>query len=59
MKIINLKTNIIFDLPKEDAEQLISVSPELFAKLGKNNKVIKPRKSELSDGSVLSKILEG
>ena len=55
MKIINLKTNNIFDLPKEDAELLLSSSPELFAKISKNNRVIKTKKN-IADDSVLSKI---
>ena len=59
MKIINLTTNIVFDLPQSDAEQLIKASPNTFAKLGKNNKIIKPKTQNLSDDSILSKILEG
>ena len=58
MKIINLLTNIIFDLPKSDAEQLLSVSPNMFAKLGKNNKIIKQKNNESDTDTVLGKILE-
>lgn len=58
MKIINMKTKIIFDLPKEDAEQLLSSSPNIFAKVSKNNKIIKPKIPPVSEESVLSKILD-
>lgn len=57
MKIINLLTSVIFDLPDSDAEQLLKVSSDMFAKLGKNNKVIK-NKNVVCDDSVLSKILD-
>lgn len=58
MKIINLLTNVVFDLPKQDAEQLLAVSPELFAKITKNNKVVKKKKN-ISDGdTILNKILD-
>ncbi len=58
MKIINLNTNVIFDLPKSDAEQLLKVAPEIFAKVSKNKKIIKCKKDILSEDSVLSKILD-
>ena len=56
MKIINLNTNIIFDLPKTDAEQLLKVAPEIFAKVTKNKKIIKNNISQ--DNSILGKILD-
>lgn len=57
MKIINLKTNIIFNLPDSDAKQLLNVAPDTFAKIGKNNKIIKSNIQQNSE-SVLSKILD-
>ena len=40
MKIINLNTNVVFDLPDSEAESLIKNSPDLFAYIGKNNNII-------------------
>ena len=57
MKIINLKTKIVFNLPKSDAEQLLKVSPDIFAELGKNGRIIK-NKNIVIDESILSKILD-
>lgn len=57
MRIINVLTNNVFDLPKDDALHLLSASPDIFAKVSKNNKVIKNKKS-CPDESVLSKILD-
>lgn len=57
MRIINVLTNNIFDLPKEDAMHLLSASPDIFAKVSKSNKIIKNKKS-CSDESVLSRILD-
>lgn len=57
MKVINLITNIVFDLPKEDVEQLIKVSPDTFAKLSKNKKVIKNKKDLSTGNALLDKIL--
>ena len=58
MKIINLDTNVVFDLPKSDAEQLLKNSPDCFARVSKNKKIIKNKNNILSDGSVLSRILD-
>ena len=58
MKIINLKTGIVFDLPKQDVETLLKASPDLFAKVTKNKKIIKPKQKVINDNSVLSQILE-
>ena len=57
MKIINVLTNNVFDLPKADAEQLLKVSPDIFARISKNNRVIKNKKTA-PDDSVLGKILD-
>ena len=57
MKIINLITKNIFDLPKKDAENLLSSSPDIFAKVTKNKKVIK-NKCDNTESSVLKQILE-
>lgn len=57
MKIINLKTNIVFNLPDSDALQLLNIAPDTFAKVGKNNKILKNKKL-LNSESVLSKILD-
>ena len=58
MKVINLITNIVFDLPKEDVEQLVKVSPDTFAKLSKNKKVIKNKKDLSGGNTLLDKILD-
>lgn len=58
MKIINVLTNNIFDLPEADAKQLLTVSPDIFAKISKNNRVIKNKKTVVPDDSVLGKILD-
>lgn len=58
MKIINLVTNNIFDLPKTEALFLLEDNPTLFAKVSKNMKIIKNNKSSVSENSVLSKILD-
>jgi hypothetical protein len=58
MKIINLVTNIVFDLPKKDAEQLLESSPDTFSKVTKNKKNIKNKSNNTTDNSVLNQILE-
>jgi len=58
MKIINMLTGIVFELSDSDAESLLSASPDLFAKVGKNNKIVKSNKKHDTEGSVLSKILD-
>lgn len=58
MKIINLLTNIIFDLPQIDAKTLLETSPDVFAKIGKNKKIIKNDNRNCSDNTVLSQILD-
>ncbi|MCR5265112.1 MAG: hypothetical protein K6E29_00785 [Cyanobacteria bacterium RUI128] len=58
MKIINLKTGVIFDLPKQDVEALLKASPDIFAKVTKNKKIIKPNKKNVNENSLLSQILE-
>lgn len=58
MKIINVITNNIFDLPKENANQLIESSPEVFARVSKNKKVLKKGNGTKTDDTVLKKILD-
>ena len=58
MKIINLKTGVVFDLPKNDVESLLNTSPDLFAKITKNKKIIKTNKNNYSEDSVLKQILD-
>jgi len=56
MRIINLNTNNIFDLPKSEAEDLLETSPDIFAKVTKNKRIIKPKKVCSDDNNVLKKI---
>lgn len=58
MKIINLTTNNVFDLPKADAEELIKNSPDTFARITKSKKIIKPKQIETTENNVLKQILE-
>lgn len=58
MKIINLKTGVVFDLPKQDVEALLKASPDIFAKVTKNKKIIKTKQKNMNENSVLSQILE-
>ena len=64
MKILNLKTNNIFNLPKNEAKKLLEESPEDFIKTnGKlKQKVSAPKKTNSIDkddkNSILSQILE-
>ncbi len=58
MKIINLNTNVVFDLPDSEAESLIKNSPDLFAYIGKNNNIILNNHFGPSFNSVLSQILD-
>jgi len=58
MKIINVITNNIFDLPKENAKQLIEASPDVFARVSKNKKVLKKGNGTKTDDTVLKKILD-
>lgn len=56
MKIFNLKTKHIFDLPKEEAKLLLETCPNEFVK------GTKPRKIEViekfDETSIVSKIIE-
>lgn len=58
MKIINLLTNNIFDLPKDDAENLLLASPDIFAKITKNNKIVKNKNFVNTETSVIKQIIE-
>ncbi|GEM_PF-6299880 len=58
MKIINLITKNIFDLPKSEAEELLQKSSDVFAKITKNKKILKLKHSNLNDDSVLKHILD-
>ena len=58
MKIINLNTNNVFDLPKSEAEELLKTSPDIFAKITKNKKIIKPKKVNCDKNDVLNQILD-
>ena len=63
MKILNLKTNNIFNLPKEEAKKLLEEFPDDFIK---SNGKLKQKKSNLKtnsknindENSILSKIIE-
>lgn len=57
MKIINLLTGIIFDLPSDEANTLVSNSPKLFALIDDNENIIK-NETTVDTDSVLSKILD-
>lgn len=56
MKIINLVTKNIFDLPPKEAKRVLESSPDIFAKVSKNNKVLKQSAKSVSDNTVLNKI---
>ena len=56
MKIINLVTKNIFDLPPKEAKKLLDSSPDIFARVSKNNKVLKISAKSVSDNTVLNKI---
>lgn len=58
MKIINIKTGVVFDLPKNDVEALLTASPDLFAKISKNKKIIKTQKQVYDEDSILNQILD-
>jgi len=58
MKIINLKTNNIFDLPKSEAEDLLTNLPETFAKVTKNKRIIKPKKVYSDENDILKQITD-
>ena len=58
MKVMNLLTGIVFDLPKSDVETLLKTSPNTFAKVTKNKKIVKQKKNIQNDNSVLGQILE-
>ena len=58
MKIINLKTNNMFDLPQNEAEKLLDESPDDFAKISKNKKIIRNKSNKTVPESVLSQILD-
>lgn len=62
MKILNLKTNNIFNLPKEEAKKLLEENPEDFVKSnGKLKQKLKPTSiplREFDDDSILSQIIE-
>ncbi|MCD8378171.1 MAG: hypothetical protein LUB59_05210 [Candidatus Gastranaerophilales bacterium] len=58
MKIINLKTNNIFNLPSKSAEILLKEFPDEFARLTKNNKVVKKNTDKTTQNSILTKILD-
>jgi hypothetical protein len=57
MKIINLLTGVIFDLPSDKADALLSDSPKLFALIDDNENIIK-NETHADTDSVLSKILD-
>lgn len=58
MKIINLRTNHIFNLPDVEAEGLISDFPDEFVKYTKGRKSKKPVENKENQSIVLSKILD-
>ena len=58
MKIINLNTQNIFELPEKDAMELLESSPNLFAKVTKNKRIIKNKKVTNSQNTVLNTILD-
>ena len=58
MKIVNLVTMNIFDLPDKEAENMIESAQDIFAKVTKNNKVLKKKKQSESKNTVLNKILD-
>lgn len=55
---MNLLTGIVFDLPKPDVEALLKTSPNTFAKVTKNKKIVKTKQNVQRDSSVLGQILE-
>lgn len=58
MKIINLVTMNIFDIPPKDAKALLESSPDIFAKVSRNNKVSKKSVKSAGEDTVLNKILD-
>ena len=58
MKIMNIVTKNVFDLPRKDAEALLESAPEVFAKVTKNKKIIKNKSKVMTENSVLKQILE-
>lgn len=61
MKILNLKTNNIFNLPKEEAKRLLEEHPEEFSKNSKPKKLKNESvvlKSSVVKDSILPQIIE-
>ena len=58
MKILNLKTNKIFDLPKDEASRLLKEFPQEFIKNSKRKKMIKSENNIINEDSILLRILE-
>ncbi len=61
MKILNLKTNNIFNLPKNEAERLLKENPEDFSKSTKAKKLNKESivlQNTVDKDSILPQILE-
>lgn len=64
MKILNLKTNNIFDLPKDEAKKLLEECPEDFAKAnGRLKQKLQTPKNDNSlkkddEDTILSQIIE-
>lgn len=58
MKILNLKTNKIFDLPKDEANRLLKEFPQEFIKNSKRKMMIKSENNIMDEESILLRILE-
>jgi hypothetical protein len=57
MKILNLKTNNVFDLPKSEVERLILENPTTFSKGSKKKKSPTPQINS-DENSILPLILD-
>ena len=58
MKILNLKTNKISDLPKDESNRLLKEFPQEFIKNSKRKKMIKSENNIIDEDSILLRILE-
>jgi len=58
MKIINLITNNIFDIPAKEAEKILNDAPNEFAKLSKNKKITKKNSVKEKADTFILQILD-
>ena len=58
MKIKNIITNIVFDLPKSDVDILIKENPDIYEKVCKTRKK-KEAKPKFDQNTILPLIWEG